>query len=330
MIITVTLNPSVDRTVELDVLHRGRVCRAHAVHLHPGGKGVNVTRALSTNGVPSRAIVPAAGAEGEQLIQLLRNEKVEAVVVPVAGRTRCNITIAEADGTITKLNEPGSDLTSSDLEVVLRRTLQEGSRGDWIVLSGSLPPGVAADHYGRMTQRLLASGFRVAVDTSGPALLHAVAAGPDLIKPNTDELAEAVGRPITCIRDVVAAARHLQQKGARRVLVSLAEAGAVLVDEEVLVGDATAGSLRSSVGAGDALLAGFLAAETTGASHSSAVDESPGSTSWPALAQALAWGSAAVALPGSQMPAPADIRLDRIRQHPQNDRLWDQSLRPTH
>lgn len=319
MIVTVTLNPSLDRTVEVDGLHRGRVIRAEGTHLHPGGKGVNVTRALLANGVASRAVLPVAGPEGEQLVALLAAEQVETVVVPVLGRTRSNITIAERDGTVTKINEPGAPLTAGELDLVLERALAGARPGSWVVLCGSLPPGVDDDHYAVMTHRLARAGIRVAVDTSGPALARAVTAGPDLIKPNAEELATAVGRQLDSRAEVIDAARQLRAAGVGRVLVSLGAAGAVLVDDDgVTVGESVVAEPRSTVGAGDAFLAGFLAAEE--ASDERARVTGSGGTARDrrraCLQQALAWGAAAVGLPGSQMPCPADIDLRAARLLP--------------
>ncbi|HEY0216763.1 MAG TPA: 1-phosphofructokinase [Cellulomonas sp.] len=301
MIVTVTLNPSLDRTVELDRLVRGQVLRAGSTHLDPGGKGVNVTRALLANGVPSRAVLPVAGADGQQLVDLLEAEGVATELVRVAGRTRSNIAIAEADGTVTKVNEPGTALTAGELDEVLGHALHLGTSGDWVVLCGSLPPGVPADTYARMVRRLRAAGLRVAVDSSGPPLAHAIDAGPDLAKPNASELAEVAGHALTCRQDVVDAAREVQRRGVGRVLVSLGADGALLVDgPRVVSGRSPVTDPRSTVGAGDALLAGFLAATLAGADDAAA------------LGAGLAWGSAAVRLPGSRMPGPADVAEARV------------------
>jgi 1-phosphofructokinase len=304
-IVTLTLNPSLDRAIEVDRLTRGTVIRAASARLDPGGKGVNVSRALLANGYPSRAVVPCGGEEGNQLVRLLAAEGVDLVSVPISGRTRSNITIAEPDGTVTKINEPGAPLSAAELETVAEAVLAVAEPGDWVVGCGRLPPHLPADSYARLCRRCAAGGIRVAVDTSGPALLAAVEAGPAVVKPNREELAEATGAVIDSLQDVVDAARWLRSRGAATVLVSLGADGAVLVDDGgVTVGESAAVEPRSTVGAGDALLAGFLAHGAVG----------PG-----ALAEAMAWGAAAVRLPGSRMPGPADIRRDLIRIHHRPD-----------
>jgi 1-phosphofructokinase len=301
MIVTVTLNPSLDRTIELERLARGSVQRVTAARLDPGGKGVNVARALLANGVPARAVLPIAGVEGEQLVGLLRHEGVDVAVVPVPGHTRSNITIAEADGMVTKLNEPGASLCAEDLEALAKKVLAAAAPDTWVVLCGSLPPGLRTEAYATLTYRFVAAGLRVAVDTSGPAFRAAVAAGPELVKPNVEELAEAVGHPLRSRSAVVAAARDLQDLGARTVLVSLGAAGAILVEESAVAGESPVDEPRSTVGAGDAFLAGFLAGRYQGANPREA------------FAEALAWGAAAVQLPGTRMPGPTDIDRSIVR-----------------
>jgi 1-phosphofructokinase len=308
MIITVTLNPSLDRTVEIERLVRGEVTRAALSHVDPGGKGVNVTRALLANGVPSRAVLPCGGEEGQQLVRLLQAEGVDPICVWIGGHTRSNITLAEPDGTITKINEPGPELTPADFESVLAEILsvalpEPGDPAtDWVVICGSSPPGVAVSWVVQLCEWLVGAGMRLAVDTSGPALRGAAECGADLLKPNRDELAEVVGRELASLGDVVAAAHEVRSWGAGAVLASLGADGAVLVDDDtVIVGSAPVDRPRSAVGAGDALLAGFLAAGAKGAD---------------ALAEALAWGAAAVSLPGSRMPGPADLQRHRVRIHP--------------
>ena len=299
MIVTLTLNPSLDRTIEVDRLARGAVIRAGGAHLDPGGKGVNVSRALLANGVPSRAVLPCGGGDGRELVRLLEEEGVDVLAVPTSGATRSNVTLAEPDGTVTKINEPGATMPPEDLERVAETVLHAAGSADWVVVCGSLPPGVPVDVYARLARRFAAAGIRVAVDTSGPALLAAIAAGAVLVKPNREELAEAVGRPLSSLGDVVAAARELRSWGAGTVLASLGADGAVLVDDEgVVVGESRLIEPRSTVGAGDSFLAGFLSVGARGET---------------ALAEALAWGAAAAALPGSRMPGPGDIARDVVR-----------------
>ncbi|MFI6242319.1 1-phosphofructokinase [Micromonospora sp. NPDC050795] len=302
MIVTVTLNPSLDRAVEVDSLTRGEVIRAATAHLDPGGKGVNVSRALLANGVPSVAVLPSGGDEGNQLIRLLKAEGVEVLAVSIAGRTRSNITLAEPDGTVTKINEPGPTLRRAEFDEVIDSVLARASGADWVVLCGSVPPGLPADAYAQLCRKLRAADVRVAVDTSGPALREAALAGATLLKPNRDELADVVGSPLKDLGDVVDAAQCLRAWGAGTVVASLGADGAVLVDAEgVRAGTCPVARPRSTVGAGDALLAGFLAAGAQGAA---------------ALAEGLAWGAAAVSLPGSRMPGPADLLRHDVTIHP--------------
>ncbi len=298
MIVTLTLNPSVDRTVEVESLARGAVMRALGVWVDPGGKGINVSRALASNHLATRAVVTVGGAEGEHLVALLRGSGIEIVPVQIQGAIRSNITVVEPDGTTTKINEPGANLSADELSAVFNAVRQAVASADWLVASGSLPPGTPAGVYADLVRSLAGSGTRVAVDTSGPALEEVLPAGPDLIKPNRNELAAATGRDLASIADVVDAALRLRELGARTVLASLGSEGAVLVDDDgAWHGWTAAVAPLSSVGAGDAMLAGFLAGGGSGRD---------------ALVEGLAWGAAAVLRPGSGMPAPDDIRRDAV------------------
>jgi 1-phosphofructokinase len=306
MIVTVTLNPSLDRAVEIEELVRGEVIRAAHARLDPGGKGVNVSRALVANGVPTRAFFPCGGEEGTHLVRLLQSEGVYPLTVPISGHTRSNITLAEPDGTVTKINEPGPTLSPAEFEAVSAEALAAAVGADWVVVCGSVPPGLPESALTGLCRRLVDAGVRLAVDTSGPDLREAALAGAALLKPNREELAEVVGGPLVSLDDVVDAARKLVSWGAGAVLASLGPDGAVLVDaDRVIAGDAPVSNPKSSVGAGDALLAGFLSAGAHGTN---------------AFREALAWGAAAVSLPGSRMPGPADLRRHAVRIH-QPDRF---------
>lgn len=299
MIVTLTPNPSVDRTLEVPVLERGAVVRASASRTHPGGKGVNVSRALAANGVSTRAVLPAGGREGDQLLDLLDGLGIEVVGVPIAGAVRANVTVAEADGTVTKLNAPGPHLSVDESSSLVKAIIAASADASWIAVCGSLPSGADPQFARVVVEALHEAGMRVAVDSSGPAFSAALEAGPELVKPNAEELAEAVGRRLRTVGHVVAAARELVDRGVGAALVTLGSAGAVLVTPTATHrAVAPAEVPRSTVGAGDATLAGFLACEAG---------------SEEALRWGVAWGAAAVRLPGTQMPGPGDVRLDEVR-----------------
>jgi 1-phosphofructokinase len=305
-IVTVTPNPSLDRTVEVDALLRGAVLRAQRARIDAGGKGVNISRALAANGQPTTAVVPCGGPEGRQLAALLGRPGLDLVLVGIAGAVRANISVVEPDGTVTKINEPGPELSPAEEAALMEATVTAAGGAGWVAASGSLPPGLGAGFYARLIEQLAGGGARVAVDSSGEALAQALAAGPHVIKPNREELAEVAGGSIETLGDAVDAAERLRDKGPHAVLVSLGADGAVLVDRTGAVhGEAPVAHPQSAVGAGDALLAGFLAAGGDGPE---------------ALAEALAWGAAAAALPGSRMPGPADLDRGAVHLNPAPDR----------
>ncbi|MDQ1538388.1 MAG: 1-phosphofructokinase [Actinomycetota bacterium] len=297
MIATLTPNPSVDRTVSITDLQRGEVHRATTHRVDPGGKGVNISRALTAHQARTIAVLPAGGPEGNLLAELLAEAGIPVAIVPIDGSTRANIALVEPDGTTTKINEPGPLLSPEELEALLAgavNTLTEQPR--WLVGSGSLPPGVDDILYAGLVRRCREAGVKVAIDASGPPLRLAVEAGPDLIKPNLEELEELVGRSLNTLAEVLDAATDLLAQGVGTVVVSLGSAGALLVSPGLTAHAVAAVSAPlSTVGAGDALLAGYLYA--TGG----------GSTAVQALCTGVAWGAAAVSLPGSRMPTPADV-----------------------
>jgi 1-phosphofructokinase len=293
VIVTLTLNPSLDRTVSVPSLEPGSLVRGTRETVEPGGKGVNVARALLANDCPAVAVFPVGGAAGDQLVSLLRAEGVAVAPVRVGGTTRTNITLSEPDGRVTKVNLAGEQLTLAEIDQLVDSVVSHSSAGDWVVASGSLPAQAPPDLYATLIPRLRAAGRRVVVDTSGVALAHAVAAGPDLIKPNAAELEELIDQPIDSLGDVVTACRKLVAGGVGAVLASLGERGALYVDaDDAVHGTAPVDVVRSDVGAGDCLLAGFLASD-------GAIDDR--------LANALRWAASAVELPGSAMPDPDQI-----------------------
>ncbi|MBZ3908221.1 1-phosphofructokinase [Streptomyces griseiscabiei] len=293
MILTVTPNPSLDRTYEVPSLDRGEVIRATGERMDPGGKGVNVSRAVAAAGRRTVAVLPLGGAPGALVADLLDAQGIEVARVAVAGATRSNIALAEADGVLTKINAPGPELSAAERELLLETVRAQSADASWIACCGSLPRGLAPSWYAELVARAHAAGVRIALDTSGPALLAALRERPDVVKPNAEELAEAVGRPLATVGDAVKAAEELREMGAGAVLASLGADGQLLVNASgAWFGTARVDAVRSNVGAGDSSLAGFLIAGGHGPE---------------ALASAVAHGAAAVQLPGSVMPTPADL-----------------------
>jgi 1-phosphofructokinase len=301
MIVTVTPNPSVDWTLEIPSLTRGAVHRASGQHQEPSGKGVNVTRALTNNDIPSVAVLPIGGAEGAELSALLAEEGVDFVPVPIAGSVRVNVSLTEPDGTATKINAAGPELSRTEVDQLVDAVVAASNGASWVVGSGSLPQGVAVDFYAALTERVRGTGARFALDSSGPALVAGLAARPHLVKPNVEELSDAVGQPVLTLGDVVAAGQDLVRRGAATVVVSLGADGAVLVtDTQMVHAEARVAAPRSTVGAGDALLAGCLAGGGEGIA---------------ALREAVAWGSAAVQVEGSHVPHVTRVHRDAVHVH---------------
>ena len=302
MIVTVTLNPSLDRTLRVESLRRGAVQRALHTDVDPGGKGVNVARALSAHGTRVTTVLPVGGSTGDTLVTLLEEAGVDHVVVPVPQRTRANISLVEPDGTTTKVNEPGTPLSAAEIAAVVAAVSDRVGPGDWVVTAGSLAPTQDPQVYAEIGRAARRAGARWAVDPSGDALAASLAAAPDLAKPNREELSEVLGLSIDTLRDVVTVCRDLVGDSDRSVLCSLGGDGAVLVDR-TSARHATGPKVQvqNTVGAGDSLLAGHLhGLVTTGRPEDG-------------LRTGIAWATAAVATPGTGVPAPELVRPDGVR-----------------
>jgi 1-phosphofructokinase len=296
VIVTVTPNPSIDRTVPIDRLERGALIRAGEATAEAAGKGLNVSRALAGPGMETVAVVPIARESAATYLALLA-DAVPIRAVSVAGSVRINISLVEPDGTVTKVNEPGPRLAPADVDAILATAAAAGTDG-WIVGCGSLPPNAPIDFYARLAT-LGEVDRRVAVDSSGEALEVAARAGVGLVKPNLAELEALTGRPLATLGQAIDAACDIVGSGVGAVLVSLGRDGAIYVDGGGVVTHAEAAidDAANTVGAGDALLAGFLAAGADSA----------------ALPEAVAWSVAAVRSPGTRMRTVTDAdRADVI------------------
>lgn len=310
MILTVTANPSLDRTLELAApLVHGEVQRAAAVRAEPGGKGVNVSRVVAQAGLTTRAILPARS--GDPLLTALDEVALPYVALPTEGEVRSNITIADPDGTTTKLNAPGVALDARAARALIDLIVEHAQDADWVALCGSLPPGLPDAWYRTVIDELTGVGCRIAVDTSGDPLAATVTGRVDLLKPNEEELAAATGADPDLLVGAVSrgdygplvdAAHSLVEHTGAAILTTLGAAGAMLITGGgAWFATPPAIVPRSTVGAGDSSLAGYLIAQIRG-------DAEPDR-----LRTAVAYGSAATALAGTQPPSPDQLDLAGVR-----------------
>lgn len=261
MIYTVTFNPALDYVVRLSQLVPGTVNRTEEESLQCGGKGINVSTVLKALGVPSVALGFAAGFTGRALVDSLTEQGIanEFVTLP-AGLSRINVKLKT--GQETEINGRGPDIDPESLEVLCRR-LDRLTGEDMLVLAGSIPASLPSDIYERILERVKPTGCAAVVDATGDLLARVLPYRPFLIKPNHLELGELCGVTLSPqdTSAVTAAARTLQERGARNVLVSMAGDGALLVTEDgqILRQAAAKGKVLNSVGAGDSMVAGFLA-----------------------------------------------------------------------
>ena len=260
MIYTVTFNPAIDYVVRLDApLEVGQVNRACGEDCVLGGKGINVSGVLAQLGCPSVALGFVAGETGAWLERGLAAQGLHTDFVHLEnGMTRINVKIKA--GQETELNGAGPDIPDEALHQ-LEEKLDGLTENDVLILAGSIPASLPQDVYERLLARLDGRGVRCVVDATRDLLVNVLPYRPFLIKPNNHELGEIVGRELSSDEEIIAAARSLQEKGARNVLVSMAGDGALLVDEQGQTHriGCPKGKVVNSVGAGDSMVAGFVA-----------------------------------------------------------------------
>lgn len=274
MIVTVTPNPVLDRTLTVPRLVIDEVLRATSTRLDWGGKGFNVSRALAAWGMDSVAMAFAGGATGQALEKGLHDLAIATDFIPVAGETRTNVVIVDqATGHHIKVNETGPAVQRDEWQQLLARAQQRVRPGDTWVLAGSLPPGVPASLYADLIPLLQARGARALLDTSGEPLHLGCAARPFLVKPNAAEAAEVTGYPVDSPAGASRAASQLLQMGIAMVALSMGADGLLLATREQAVwARPPAVPVSNPTGAGDSLLAGIVWA----LSHELALDEIAG------------------------------------------------------
>lgn len=259
MIYTVTFNPALDYVVRLPAFEPGAVNRTESEDIQLGGKGINVSCVLGQLGFKSVALGFVAGFTGEAVEAGLARRGVSADFIRLPeGLTRINVKIKAS--VETEINGQGPAIPAGALEELFRK-LDRLAAGDVLVLAGSIPASLPSDIYQRILERLAPKGVLCAVDATGELLVKVLPYKPFLIKPNNHELGEIFGRTLSTDEEIVECARLLQQKGARNVLVSMAGDGALLLDEGGNVHrlEAFKGKVKNSVGAGDSMVAGFVA-----------------------------------------------------------------------
>ena len=260
MIYTVTFNPSLDYVVQVDDFAVGEINRTSTESIYPGGKGINVSLVLQNLGLPSVALGFTAGFSGAEIERLLQEAGCHCDFIAVkAGYSRINTKIIS--GAETALNGQGPQLSEAELAALFNK-LRRLTQDDVLVLAGSIPASLPDNIYEQILELLQPVGTRVVVDATGDLLLKVLKYRPFLIKPNHEELGEFFGRgPLLTEEEILAAAQKLQQQGARNVLVSRGANGALLLDENGKLHKQASpkGTLVNSVGAGDSMVAGFLA-----------------------------------------------------------------------
>ena len=259
MIYTVTLNPSLDYVVDVDDFELGRTNRAVSERLYAGGKGINVSFVLKNLGFESTALGFSAGFTGEEIKKQIQERGItENLITVLNGQSRINIKLRGQQE--TEINGMGPDIEKEHIQQLLKK-LSVLSPGDYLILAGSVPMKINDTIYYDILKTLDKKGIKAVVDTTGDLLLNVLKYHPFLIKPNIHELSELFSTEIKPKEEVVQYGLKLQDMGAQNVIVSMAGDGAVFICEngEIYKSEAPKGVVKNSVGAGDSMVAGFLA-----------------------------------------------------------------------
>jgi len=266
-VVTVTINPAIDQTVAVPNFAAGAVNRVQSSQLDAGGKGINVASFLSDFGQPV-TVTGFLGADNDEIFRRFFAKKgIEDRCVRIAGQTRIGVkVIDEVQRQTTDINFPGQMPSLADIEHLFDNLQELSARTEWFVLSGSIPAGVSSGIYREMVKTL--AGKKVVLDTSGEGFRQAVAAAPSLIKPNVDELRELAGERLDTPTDILQVGRALIRRyGIASVVVSMGKEGAIFVEgEEALWALPPSVQVKSTVGAGDAMVAGIVVGKIRGLS----------------------------------------------------------------
>lgn len=257
MIVTVTMNPAIDKTVDVEALERGGLNRISHVELDAGGKGINVSKTIYALGGKSIAAGFIAGNTGKIIQNVMNEWNIENDFIEVSGETRTNTKVFEKSGALTELNEPGPGVEEKDVKALMEKLDSYAGEETLFVLAGSIPRGVKKDIYAKIIHQVHKKGAKVLLDADGELFIHALEAGPDIIKPNKVELEQYMGMNHTASeQEIIRIAEQLLKKGIGTVAVSLGKDGAVFLREDYKVRcPGLKVKAHSTVGAGDAMVA---------------------------------------------------------------------------
>lgn len=258
MVYTLTFNPAIDYTVELDVFYEGGLNRSNNEYINYGGKGINVSVVLNNLNIENTALGFLAGFTGEELEKNLKKQGVNTDFIYLkSGLTRINVKIKGQSE--TEINAKGPEIDRESLERLFDK-LNKLNTGDYLILSGSIPKKLSQNIYKEILEMLQGRGIEFIVDAEKALLLDALKFKPFLVKPNLFELCQITGKALESETEIIEGAKFLQKQGGKNVLVSLGEKGALLISEnsEILWQKAPKGRLVNSVGAGDSMISGFL------------------------------------------------------------------------
>ena len=297
MIITVTLNPAIDKTVTISNFTAGEVNRIETLRSDVGGKGINVSKCLKELGCESTAAAFWGGEAGRSGEAQLRESGVESLPVFIGGTTRTNMKIIDPEqGTNTDINEPGPQISPEKLEQLIQKLDEKLNQGDILVLAGSIPAGISPDIYKELTIRYKEKGVKVFLDADGESFAEGIKASPYLIKPNIDELSRYAGEKITDIRGILKAVKPLLQSGIEKIVVSMGAQGAVFIQKgRILIASSLNVPVLSTVGAGDSMVAALAYGEEKG------LDEKK------TYKLSMAMGAASVMCSGTQAPKASTV-----------------------
>lgn len=289
-IVTVTLNPAIDRTLHLSVFALGQVNRVDSERTDPGGKGINVAKVIKALDHPVLVTGLLGNNNSAVFQEYFKGQDIHNQFVETLGENRVNIKIVDTThDVVSELNFPGITPTAVDLDKLRATLCQLAQSHKWFVLSGSVPPTVSTDIYAQFITMLHLYDCNVILDTSGPALVAGIAARPFAVKPNLPELSQLMNSAMDSDEEILGAIKHLLNQGIQKVAISLGEKGSLVADRhQILRAIAPIVAVQSTVGAGDAFVAGFSVGQARNLSLADSIR----------LASASA--GAAVALPGTQ------------------------------